>query len=347
VCERQTGKENKISLIRRIALFCLFFLIAVGLGYPILNRYDPRQIQGLSDVRSYAALVTGAAVPGPDHMKFRRLVPWIARSFYLLVKDKSASWDPVMFGLLVSDSLFVAGTALLIVILGVHSFGNHATSLLAAFIYLVNFAVPNLRLAGLVDAGEGFFLPAILWSLAESKFWLLPIIGVLGTLTKESFIPFSIVFTLAWWIFVRRKLQSPVRVLIWILTSVGASLLTFIVLHFLVEGRFVNPVEFGEKLHQNHQYAHQLIFSLWDREFWYIFGWLLPLGIAHLRRLPRPWLVATGAASLTVFALDAYYGGAPGTVGRALFSVAGPVLALSAASLLVRIASSVPNRAEP
>jgi hypothetical protein len=36
-----------------------------------------------------------------------------------------------------------------------------------------------------------------------------------------------------------------------------------------------------------------------------------------------------------VFVLDGYYGGAPGTVGGALFSVAEPLLSLSSAALLV------------
>jgi hypothetical protein len=39
--------------------------------------------------------------------------------------------------------------------------------------------------------------------------------------------------------------------------------------------------------------------------------------------------------------LDAYFGGAPGTAGRALFSIAGPVLSLSSALLLLRISSFV------
>jgi len=33
--------------------------------------------------------------------------------------------------------------------------------------------------------------------------------------------------------------------------------------------------------------------------------------------------------------LDAFYGGAPGTIGRALFTIAGPVLSLSSAMLLL------------
>src|SRR5208282_6555772 len=179
------------------------FLIACGLGYPVLNRFDPRQTPGLSDVKNYAALVAGASSPDAGHVRFRVLVPWLAKPFYRLARGRFGTWDPVMFGLLVADSLFVAGTAVLIVILGRRQLGSSAAGLLGALLYLVNFAVPNLRLAGLVDAGEGFFLLALLWSLSELELWALPMIAVLGALTKESFIPFSIVFMSAWWLSTR------------------------------------------------------------------------------------------------------------------------------------------------
>ena len=112
------GGETKITVARMAGLFCLFLLIAWGLGYPTLNRYDPRQTPGLTDVQSYAALVTGAPTLDAGHLRFRVLVPWVARPFYQLAKGRFGSWDPVMFGLLVADALFVAGTALLIVVLG-------------------------------------------------------------------------------------------------------------------------------------------------------------------------------------------------------------------------------------
>jgi hypothetical protein len=327
--------QTKITAARMAGLFCLFLLIAWGLGYPTLNRYDPRQTPGLSDVRSYAAMVTGAPALDAGHLRFRVLVPWVARPFYQLAQGRSGNWDPVMFGLLVADSLFVAATALLIVILGTRKLDRYVVSLVAALLYLLNFAVPNLRLAGLVDAGEGFFLLALLWSLSELELWALPLIAALGALTKESFIPFSIVFVTAWWFVVRKKLASPARSAICIVTSWVASLVAMIGLQWWIGGRFLSPLEFGAALHSHDDYLRHFGLSLWDRNFWYIFLWLLPAGIPNLRRFPQSWLIPTGAASLTAFILDGYYSGAPGTIGRALFSVAGPVLSLSSASLLV------------
>ena len=39
-------------------------------------------------------------------MGMRVLVPYVAKPFYWLAKGRVGSWDPVMFGLLISDSFF-------------------------------------------------------------------------------------------------------------------------------------------------------------------------------------------------------------------------------------------------
>jgi hypothetical protein len=363
---------TKIAIARLALLFCVFFLIACGLGYPVLNRFDPRQTPGLSDVRIYASLVTatatGTASPDGGHVRFRVLVPWLAKPFYRLAQGRFASWDPVMFGLLVADSLFVAGTAVLIVILGNRRLGSSAVGLVGALLYLVNFAVPNLRLVGLVDAGEGFFLLALLWSLSEFELWALPAIAVLGALTKESFIPFSIALTSAWCFSTwpdrdtdrgddddyrndnRRKDERRdedgsrfrshfLPAAAWILTSWVLSLATMIGLQWSITGRFASPLQFGLALHRGDDYLGHFASSLRDRNLWYIFLWLLPTAIPNLKRLPKAWLIPVGATCAIAFVLDAYFGGAPGTVGRALFSIAGPVLSLSSALLLLRISS--------
>jgi hypothetical protein len=354
-----------IATARLALLFCVFFLIACGLGYPVLNRFDPRQTPGLSDVKIYASLVTGTATgtasADAGHVRFRVLVPWIAKPFYRLAQGRFATWDPVMFGLVVADSLFVAGTAVLIVILGGilgnRQMGGSAAGLVGALLYLVNFAVPNLRLVGLVDAGEGFFLLAVLWGLSEFELWALPVIAVLGALTKESFIPFSIVLTSAWGFSIwadhgndrnadhrnedhRNEDRNRARkTAAWIVTSWVLSFAAMIGLQWSITGRFASPLQFGLALHRGDSYLGHFASSLYDRNLWYIFLWLLPTAIPNLKRLPKAWLIPAGATCAMAFVLDAYFGGAPGTVGRALFSIAGPVLSLSSALLLLRFSS--------
>lgn len=344
--------RTNIAAARVALLFCVFFLMAGGLGYPILNRFDPRQTPGLSDVRTYAALVTGTAGLGEEDMRYRRfrvLVPWLARPFYWLARGRSLTWDPVMFGLLVANSLFVAGTAVLIVILGSRKLGSPTAGLVGALLYLVNFAVPNLRLVGLVDAGEGFLLLAMLWSLAELELWALPVIAVLGALTKESFVPFSIAFTSAWWFSSRadrkdegnRARNHFGRNAVWIVASWMLSVAAIIVLQWSMAGEFVSPLQFGFALQRGG--GHHFAVSLHDRSLWYTFLWLLPTAIPNLKRLPRSWLIPVGATSVVALVMDAYFGGPPAAGsawGRALFSIAGPVLSLSSAFFLLRISGS-------
>jgi len=318
---------------RLTILFCLFLLMSLGLGYPILNRFDPRQTSGLSDVQSYAALVTGGDFVGPEHLRFRVLLPWMAKPIYRLAEGRVGSWNPVMVGLLVTDSFFVAATALLIVVLGCQLV-DYPASLVASLLYLLNFAVPNLRLAGLVDAGDGFFWLALLWSLSQRKFRLLPFIAGLGALTKEVFVPLSIVFTAAWWCMAHKKLDSHMPSALWITSSWLVGFGAIIGIQWKICGQLVNPVAFAASLHGNRDYLHHFASSLWDQNLWYIFVWLLPTALPYLARLPKSWLIATGAAVAATLVLDGYYGGAPGTVGRELFSVAGPILALSSASFL-------------
>ena len=324
-----------LTPLRLAGLFLLFFLIACGLGYPTLNRYDPQLTPGLSDVQTYVALVTGQQHLGFDHTRFRVLVPWLSRPIYYLARGKSGSWDPVMLGLLSVDSLFVAATALLIVRMGVLELVSYPAALVAALLYLVNFVVPNLRLAGLVDAGEGFFLLAVLWSLAELTLWPLLLIALLGALTKESFVPFMVVFSASWWLVMHKKLNSSVTIGIWIATSWLVSLATITVLHWSLTGEVGSPFAFAVSLRGNHHYLRQFFSALFDRNSLYVFGWLLPLGIPRLNRFPKSWLAPVAATSLLVFFLDAYYSGAPGTVGRALFTTAGPLLSLSSAAFLL------------
>ena len=198
---------------RLLLLFLLFFFICCGLGYPSLNRIDWRQAPGgMEDVVTYAEMVT--TPPTPDlnqHMQFRVLIPYLARPVYQIAKNHIGTWDPIMFALLAVNSIFVAltVTVLLMVVHGV--LGNYAVALGSALIYLLNFAVPNLRLAGLVDAGEGFFLMVLVWSLWREDYWALPIWAVIGATAKESFVVFLMVFTLCWWLCSRKALTQPLH----------------------------------------------------------------------------------------------------------------------------------------
>jgi hypothetical protein len=319
-----------------LLLFTLFFFICCGLGYPSLNRVDWRKAPGgLADVLTYAKMVTGEPTPDYNqHMRFRVLVPLLARPFYRFAKDHIGTWDPIMFGLLVVDSFFVAATAAILLVVVCRQLGSYTVALGAALIFLLNFAVPNLRLAGLIDAGEGFFMVLLVWGLSEQRYWTLPLWAILGTTAKESFVPFLAVFTLSWWLWSRSALRRPLSDAAWMVASWFAALATLIALQRTIAGVYRSPLLFAQELHQNSEYLSHFLASFKDRNLWYIFFWLLPLSLFRLDRLPGSWRVATAVTCVAAFALDAYYGGAPGTIGRALFSVAGPLLSASVALLL-------------
>jgi hypothetical protein len=73
--------------------------------------------------------------------------------------------------------------------------------------------------------------------------------------------------------------------------------------------------------------------TVFNREVLYSFGWLLPLGLLRLRRLPGVWIVASVASLLVMTALCIWWGVA-GNVARPAFNAVGPILTLSVAMFL-------------
>ena len=87
------------SNISRIFLYwVVFFCICFGLGFPVLNRFDPKT--GSPDSISYYKLVTGRPSEAGDLLRYRVLVPWVAKPFFWAGDHHLGSWSPVAFGLL-------------------------------------------------------------------------------------------------------------------------------------------------------------------------------------------------------------------------------------------------------
>jgi hypothetical protein len=336
----------RMTLARRGLLWLLFFLICLGLGYPALNRYDPTKIEGTSDVAVYRDIVMGGQPPdaaearGPvaclvqSENYYRVLVPYVAKPFYWLAKGRVQRCDPALLGLLMANALFTASTASLLVTVG-HRLGfNYSTALLAAALYLLNFAVSNLNLVGLIDSGEGCFVMAVVWSLLTERWFLLPLWGVWGALAKETFAPLSTLFAIGWWLAGMQQSHWRSSRLLWVCALAVSSLSTVTIAMSVVAGGWIWPWEFAEYMHADVGFLAGLRGCILDHTFWYVFIWLLPLGILRLRCLPRPWALASGAAFCGALALGAY-NNAGGNTARALFNVAGPILSLSTAMFLV------------
>ncbi len=325
-----TSFNSSAVRARRFLLYWfVFFLISAGLGYPTLNRYDPRQLG--PDQQTYYRMVTGEVQPDETPFNVRILVPSIARPIYALTRGQLRTWNPVAFGLLVSNSLFTASTALLLLLCSLRVVRSLAIAQLASTLFLLNFAVVNLWLSAMVDSAEGCLMTAVTWSLLSGRWWLLPLLGILGGMAKQSFLPFSVLFVTVWWLALEKeqRRQSQFVAIAGLALSAFASL---VITNWRVTGHFMWPWAMASEWNGGH-YGANLVLLLKDYGFWYPFAWLLPLGIWRLKRLPRPWIFAVGATVVFTLAL-AVYAELAGNANRPIFNLAGPILSLSAALLL-------------
>ncbi|HWT65409.1 MAG TPA: hypothetical protein VN151_04795 [Terracidiphilus sp.] len=324
------GPQIRLGAGRSAVLWVLFFLICFGLGYPTLNRYDARKLG--PDWIGYYRTVQGTDTTEDFPFNDRRLVPMVARPFAALAQGRVGTWDPVWFGLLVANSLFLATAAYLLLRIGLRVFWELPLALLACTLYLLNFVVVNLWSSGMVDSAEACLLLAATWALMAERWWMLPLLGVAGGLAKQSFLPCATVCSAAWWFVTERPRRRYAR-LLWVAGLAVTSSATLMIVHRMVTGETVAPwTEAG-----NWNAGGSFVLNLWrclsDQQFWYAFGWLLPLGVWRLKRLPRPWVVAAFASGAAALALGGY-ANLLGTVNRPLFTTVGPVLTLSAAALL-------------
>src|SRR6266481_2851820 len=113
--------------LTKFVVWMTLVLICFGLGYPTLNRYDPRQI--LPDAATYGKLAqeSPSAIDGP--FRFRVLVPYLAHSIAVLASGHIGTWDPLLFGFLAVNSIFAATTAYLVSVIGESLLGNSSAAL--------------------------------------------------------------------------------------------------------------------------------------------------------------------------------------------------------------------------
>jgi hypothetical protein len=327
-----SDSDRKLGVKYFLLVWPLFFTICFGLGYPSLSRYDPRQVEGLGDAANYYRLATGEDASNMREVfRCRILVPYVARPFYSLANNHLRTWNAGFFALLVANALCCATTACFIVAMGAKLSGDITTSLLGATLYLLNFSVSNLQLSGLVDAGEACFIAAVIWSLLTGRWYLLALWGVLGALAKETFLPFSTVIALSWWLIAWRQRKVRAGVFLWVASLGIFGMAAVIAVHSIIYQQLRGPWNFV--VTANALFLPALWRCVSERNFWYVFGWLIPFGVWRLRYFPRALVIGSVAAAVTAILLGALID-AGGSIGRSVFNVSGPLLSLSVASLI-------------
>jgi len=325
------------SLRQYALLWILFFLISAGLGYAALRRYDPRQTSSLSDTAAYYQLVIGDPRNlGRENMRGRVLVPFVAKPFYWIGKSYLKSIDPVFFGLLVANSMFCALTATILFGVAGRVVPDRTVALLAATLYLLSFAIPNFYLAGMVDSAEACLMIGLTWLMLTGKWRWLPLLGLIGALAKETFLPLGSVFAVGWLLATSYRGAINWKNTGWVGAFVLTTALALIVLHSMIAGHLTWPWQIAAHMYVGANFAAAFLKTFTAPGFWYFFVWLLPFGVWKLRSLPRPWLVATAVATIAALLMSAWKD-VGANAARPVFSIVGPMLSLSVAILISRL----------
>lgn len=312
-----------------VMMGALFFLICLSLGYPAVGRYQPSPPQ-LPDAVEYADMVKrGAPAMPPVHWRYRVLVPYLAKPVWALAEGRVGSWNAVSVAMLVVNSAFCAGTALLLAGL----VGGAVPGLIAALLFLVQFNVSNFYLSGLVDSAEVFLMTLTAVTLRHRKWMFLPALAVAGAFARETTVLLIPMMAGGWFLGLPRPERRLSQMAVIGATAV-IGLSSLVGVHVLIDGYAVWPWQVAAS---NGSFANLPLYfgNLFGRAFLYTFIWLAPLGLLGWKLLDRSW----AAGSLVTFAGGLFlsaWANAGDNVGRPLFSAAGPFLVAAAALWLIR-----------
>lgn len=337
------------SLSHLAMTWCLFFLICFSLGYPTLNRYAPdtsattaeNPHASLVDTKQYASLVEKGFLKTPDsHWRYRVLVPYVAKPFYLLSKGNIGSWNPIFFGLLIANSLFIASAAVVLFIIGTAVTGQRTVGFISSLLLLTHFNISNLYLAGLVDSSELFLMILTAWLLLQKKWQALPIVAAIAVLARETAVAFTATLAASWFIIdvVKGEYQrSKIYTIIFYgVVSLVLGLGGLKLLHYAGASATGVPwptesPDLGAAVISNGVWG--LVTS---KGMVYSFIWLLPLGLLGIRSIPKNWLWASAITSgVAIFLIVISDAGE--NAGRPLFDTAGPILLVAAAAYITKL----------
>jgi hypothetical protein len=349
--EQLPNSADTRRLVALSAWVFLLFAICFGLGYPTLGRYDPRSTAGLSDSVQYYKLVEQGPEAAIGHFKYRILVPYLAKPIYWVARGRLGSWNPTSFALLIVNSMFCTAAALFVSMLAYMLSDSWSVSVIAAFAYLLNFSVANYQLSGLVDSADAFLFVLLTWALLSRKWALLPAIGLVAGLTKETFIPIGFVFA-GTWVLSESSVQRAKKVLAVVAMAV-VGLMTVLVVRSSIDQALVLPWNIvTQERGAAGGFIHNLLRAGAEWNLWLTIIWL-PFVFIAARCIPKAWCRGALAAAVVTVALSAWNdagraAGRPvvsaGNVARPLFDAVGPLFAIAFA---LTAESVLQNRSGP
>ena len=305
----------------------LLFLICFGLGYPTLNRYNPASIPGLSDSVQYYRLVEYGPAAAAGHWKYRVLVPYLAKPIYWMARGRVGTWNPVSFALLVVNSLFCGCAAWFVSVLAYRLSGAVAASMVAAFAYLLNFAVPNYHLSGLVDSADAFLFALLTFALISEKWVLLPALGFVAGFSKETFVPIGLVFAMTW--ILSERSAGRIKRMGATAAMAAVGVIVVLAVRSAIDHALVLPWDIiSQECSLSGWDARSLLNALTGWSFWLTAAWL-PFVFLAAERVPKQWRRAALAGAIVALALSAWNNAPPGNSARPVFNVLGPLLAVS------------------
>ncbi len=311
-------------------LFAGLLAICFGLGYPAVSRYDPRTA-GNYDSRVYGEMVLGQRAAAP--CAFRPLTPMLARGVYRVIsRFDFGSWDRVMLSMLIVNAVFTSASGLLLMHIAACVSRDVTVTILSPLIFVSSFAVVNFHLAGLIDAGEGLFLTALLLAMLRGRWVVAPVLIGIGAIAKETVVPFGVCAMVIWWAAARvGGTRMPRSAAVAIPVSLAAGVASILICRWLVDVPQYTAHEFSWS--QLPKIVPNAIDCLLTKTQVYTFAFLAPMGIPRLLKIPRHLLAASFGMALLACLLGAY-----ATIGdnlhRPLFNTLGPVLAVSSSIFL-------------
>ncbi len=319
--------------IQLAVLTLVFAVIAGGLGYPTLKRYDPTVDDSLSDVQDYAELVSVSSEDQPEeedeaelnHRRYRVLIPTLARPIRAFVDGRVGGWNETIFALLAVNALLVGLTAALLVGLARAIGAPPAAGVIGGLLLVSSFIVANYTLCGLVDSAEMLALTFSAIFLNKRRFELLPLLSV-AAFAKETYAIFGLVFALGWWSVDPGESRRTSG--LWIGAAFVPALFAPTVSRLWLGEGWAWPWQIAAGLESSSSFLSELSLAVQDRVFVYAFAGLIPIAIWKLVRFPRPWLVASMATAFVALLLGGYHH-AGGNIVRPIFSALGPLLCLS------------------